>query len=336
MHNFLRFFTLVLALLLAGCGATLPKVKPYKMDIQQGNVVTSEMLLKLRPGMTKSQVKFIMGTPLLIDSFRTNRWDYFYQLRKQGKIISQRRVILDFENDLLKRVRGDVVPKGKTVEDVTKQLETEAEGKAKTPVENEDAKGPIVVPLEEPAVKELEENAAEVAKEAEAALVPQEVVEDVAEETPASVLAVPVETAPAVSAKATAPVEMLKEEVPPVEAPKAEVVEEVAPVVADRPDTPSASEPLEQALVKEEMPVAEMATVQPNTKEVLTVMPASAEVNKLVFRLDRSLDTNRIIPNEVSESKAPLQDSVVKEVEETQEAAEEASLFERMLEKIGF
>lgn len=62
--------------------------------------------------MTKSQVKFILGTPLIQDSFHSNRWDYFYQMRKGGTVIEQRRVILDFENDLLKGVRGDVVPAG--------------------------------------------------------------------------------------------------------------------------------------------------------------------------------------------------------------------------------
>jgi len=80
------------------------------MDIQQGNVVTSKMMLQLRPGMTRSQVRFIMGSPLIQDRFHGNRWDYFYQMRKDGKIIEQRRVILEFENDGLARVRGDVIP----------------------------------------------------------------------------------------------------------------------------------------------------------------------------------------------------------------------------------
>ncbi|MFA6178835.1 MAG: outer membrane protein assembly factor BamE [Candidatus Methylopumilus sp.] len=82
------------------------------MDVQQGNVVNSKMMSQLRPGMTKSQVKFILGTPLIQDSFHSNRWDYYYQMRKGGAVIEQRRVILDFENDLLKGVRGDVIPAG--------------------------------------------------------------------------------------------------------------------------------------------------------------------------------------------------------------------------------
>ncbi len=110
MNNFStsRYLIILLAVLSASCGAALPTVKPYKLDVQQGNVVTSKMLLQLRAGMSKSQVRFIMGTPLVQDSFHTNRWDYVYQLREKGKVSTQRRVILDFEGDALKTVRGDV------------------------------------------------------------------------------------------------------------------------------------------------------------------------------------------------------------------------------------
>jgi len=108
----MRYLFILLAVLCTSCGTALPTIKPYKLDVQQGNVVNSKMLLQLRPGMTKSQVRFIMGTPLIQDSFHGNRWDYVYQLRENGKITEQRRVILDFENELLKAVRGDVVPSG--------------------------------------------------------------------------------------------------------------------------------------------------------------------------------------------------------------------------------
>ncbi|WP_232410884.1 outer membrane protein assembly factor BamE [Methylophilus sp. 5] len=103
-------FVLAVASLESGCGAKLPSVKPFKMEVQQGNVVTSKMLLQLRPGMTRTQVRYIMGTPLIVDSFRDNRWDYFYELRKQGAVVEKRRVILDFDKDSLVSVRGDVIP----------------------------------------------------------------------------------------------------------------------------------------------------------------------------------------------------------------------------------
>lgn len=104
---------LMAAFFCAACSnysANLPSIKPYKMDIQQGNYVTSKMMMQLRPGMTKSQVRFIMGTPLIADSFHADRWDYLYRMVKGGKLIEQRHVIMEFENDRLKRVRGDVIP----------------------------------------------------------------------------------------------------------------------------------------------------------------------------------------------------------------------------------
>ncbi len=126
------FFVLVVASIESGCGAKLPSVKPFKMEVQQGNVVTSKMLLQLRPGMTRSQVRYIMGTPLIVDSFRDNRWDYFYELRKQGVIVEKRRVILDFDKDSLVSVRGDVVAAGdnpdvKTIVEAPKQTAAEKE-----------------------------------------------------------------------------------------------------------------------------------------------------------------------------------------------------------------
>lgn len=119
----MRHILILAALLCVSCGTQLPSIKPFKLDIQQGNVVTSKMLLQLRPGMTKSQVRFIMGTPLVQDSFHGNRWDYVYQMRENGKIKEQRRVILDFEKELLKSVRGDVVPAGS---ELAKEPETVA------------------------------------------------------------------------------------------------------------------------------------------------------------------------------------------------------------------
>lgn len=93
---------LAAALLLVGCTLTT-----YKMDIQQGNVVTQEMVSKLRPGMTRSQVKFVMGTPLVSDPFHTERWDYFYEFIKGGKPKDQRRLTLIFDKDQLQKVLGD-------------------------------------------------------------------------------------------------------------------------------------------------------------------------------------------------------------------------------------
>jgi outer membrane protein assembly factor BamE len=133
MRNFIIIPLIFISILLSACGSAVPKMKPFKMEIQQGNVVTSKMLLQLRPGMTKSQVKFIMGTPLIIDSFHSNRWDYFYQMRQSGKVTEQRRVILDFEKELLTRVRGDVVPQGTPGAEAAQEGNTYASAKSVNP-----------------------------------------------------------------------------------------------------------------------------------------------------------------------------------------------------------
>ncbi|WP_244617375.1 outer membrane protein assembly factor BamE [Sulfurimicrobium lacus] len=72
--------------------------------------MTQEMMSRLKPGMTKSQVRFALGTPLVSDVFHPDRWDYVYRFQKAGVLTEQHHVTVVFENDLLKRVEGDVVP----------------------------------------------------------------------------------------------------------------------------------------------------------------------------------------------------------------------------------
>ena len=102
------------AVLLAGCSRfsvpLLPGLSPYRMDVQQGNYVTQDMVAKLKPGMTRNQVRFALGTPLVADPFHNDRWDYVYMLQKQGRIVEQRRIIVVFKEDKLERIEGDVVP----------------------------------------------------------------------------------------------------------------------------------------------------------------------------------------------------------------------------------
>ena len=110
----MRFTPWLLLALLAGCGSLsnpIDRIKPHKIDIPQGNVLTQAMLDKLKPGMTPSQVRFILGTPLIVDPFHHNRWDYVYRLEKEGKVVENRRITVIFEDERLKLLQGDVLPK---------------------------------------------------------------------------------------------------------------------------------------------------------------------------------------------------------------------------------
>jgi outer membrane protein assembly factor BamE len=114
MVNSIRIFLALSAAALAACTQTtvLPSITPHKIDIQQGNYVTQDMVAKLKPGMTRNQVRFILGTPLVVDPFRTDRWDYFYAMRKGGAAVEQRRMVVIFKDDRLARIEGDVAPAG--------------------------------------------------------------------------------------------------------------------------------------------------------------------------------------------------------------------------------
>ena len=96
------------ALLVAGCNL----ITPYKMDIQQGNVITQNMLARVQPGMTRSQVRFALGTPLVVDPFRGDRWDYVYLYSKRGIVTEQRRIVVVFKDDKLARIEGEAAPAG--------------------------------------------------------------------------------------------------------------------------------------------------------------------------------------------------------------------------------
>ena len=67
--------------LLAACSSPTGYINAYKIDIQQGNVLTQEMVAQLKPGQTREQVRYILGTPLLTDIFHQQRWDYVYSYR---------------------------------------------------------------------------------------------------------------------------------------------------------------------------------------------------------------------------------------------------------------
>ena len=122
MHKTLLPLLLIL-ILLAGCSAPrvrLPSVGDlpfiHKIDVQQGNVITQEMVAQLRKGMDKKKVQFIMGTPIILDTFNNTRWDYIYTAQQRGGDIQKRRVTLVFADEKLDRVEGNVTPAAGEIE----------------------------------------------------------------------------------------------------------------------------------------------------------------------------------------------------------------------------
>lgn len=86
-----------------------PYLHPYRIDVRQGNMVTQDMVAQLKPGLTKDQVRFVLGTPLLADVFHADRWDYVYRLQTGDGEVQQRRLAVFFEDGKLVRLGGDVV-----------------------------------------------------------------------------------------------------------------------------------------------------------------------------------------------------------------------------------
>ncbi len=98
------FATLALAALLTGCSLV------HRIDIQQGNSVPPETFLKIRNGMTRPEVRQLLGTPLLTDVFHANRWDYYFRNERGGKLVEENRFSVYFVDDKVARVEGSPTP----------------------------------------------------------------------------------------------------------------------------------------------------------------------------------------------------------------------------------
>ena len=95
---------------LVGCGSNFGFPGVYRINVEQGNVVTEEMVEQLRPGLNRRQVRYIMGTPLIEDSFHEDRWDYRYLLRNGNELLSETQLTLWFEGEELVRAEGPDAP----------------------------------------------------------------------------------------------------------------------------------------------------------------------------------------------------------------------------------
>ncbi len=108
----MRVMLSIISLVLASCSGVskLPSFAPHKIEINQGNLIDPEMRAKLQLGMSRAQVRALLGTPLINDVFHANRWDYVYRLEQKGKLVEQQRMTLFFEGEELKRMDDGDMP----------------------------------------------------------------------------------------------------------------------------------------------------------------------------------------------------------------------------------
>ncbi len=125
--------SLLLLTLAAQSGCQFPRL--YRITVQQGNVITQEMINQLKPGMTRSQVAFVMGDPVLKNTFDENKWDYIYTVDLPGYYNEQKRVTLFFTGDVLAYMTGDLAPQTEAEIEAAKQKAEAAEAAAKAAAE---------------------------------------------------------------------------------------------------------------------------------------------------------------------------------------------------------
>ena len=108
----------------------------YRIDVQQGNVIDQKMIDRLKRGMDKEQVNFIMGTPAIIDPFHADQWEYIYSQSENGGTRFQQHIRMHFEDNKLTHIEGDVVTSLRQRADPAKQSRT-----VEVPIGDEKSKG---------------------------------------------------------------------------------------------------------------------------------------------------------------------------------------------------
>jgi outer membrane protein assembly factor BamE len=105
-YSFLKIcFCLLLCSMLSACF-----LRPYKFPIQQGNVLSDERIAQITPGMSETEVQYLLGTPMLNDIFHTNRWDYIFYDKPGYKEAKREHVAIYFDNGRVARVTRDPLP----------------------------------------------------------------------------------------------------------------------------------------------------------------------------------------------------------------------------------
>jgi outer membrane protein assembly factor BamE len=110
MKKILITLLVSLSLNLVGCTSWHDLSLVHKPDIQQGNIITPEMVAELKTGMSKRQVRFVLGTPMLVDVFHQERWDYTFTMKKRNEALEIKRFSVFFKGDELSSFQGDIKP----------------------------------------------------------------------------------------------------------------------------------------------------------------------------------------------------------------------------------
>ena len=163
-RRFSRWFVLALlvmgASILTGCTTKVDETqrtmmnkvfRPYVPDIIQGNFISSEQYAKLEVGMSREQVRQILGTPLLASYFHANRWDYVFEFKRLGeKISKERRVTVFFDGDKVTKFNGDALP---TEVELVAEIDNYAKNKRSFwDMVTGKNKNPVTPPLQQPEV----------------------------------------------------------------------------------------------------------------------------------------------------------------------------------------
>ncbi len=129
---------LAAAAVLAACGTidgasrrVASVVTPYKVEVVQGNFISREQVELLKPGLTRLQVRELLGTPLVTSVFHGDRWDYVFTLKRQGVEPQARRLSVFFKGDTLERFEGDPMP---SEAEFVAAIGTKPRGAGKVPV----------------------------------------------------------------------------------------------------------------------------------------------------------------------------------------------------------
>lgn len=132
-------------------------IQPYQIDVVQGNVVTQEIMAQIQPGLGRTQVREILGSPLLADPFHADRWDYLFMIRRQGAEPQRRNVVLRFEGEQLKTIDAPDLPSER--EFVTAISTVKPKGEAPVLELTEEQRRALPAPAPQPAASAAEPTA---------------------------------------------------------------------------------------------------------------------------------------------------------------------------------